>query len=86
MIPLQLLQRLAYEIFLGLIRNLAQTCCFSRLSQKAGAGVDHLVEQFPLQISNAANYKNCVPKKDKQLLYWPSLKCLSENLRTRQKF
>jgi hypothetical protein len=48
---------------------LAQTRCFSRLSQKAGAGLDHSFEQFSLQISNAANYENFVPLKGEQLLY-----------------
>jgi hypothetical protein len=59
---------------------------FSRLGQTAEAGVDHLFDRLPLKISNATNYENCVPQKDEQLLYWPILKCLSENWRTRQKF
>jgi hypothetical protein len=46
MIPLQLLQRLAYEILLRLIRNLAQTFCFSRLSQKTKAGLTEILNKF----------------------------------------
>jgi hypothetical protein len=72
-------------ILLGLIRNLAQRFCFSRLSQKVETGVDRVFEHLPLQITNDANHENCVPQQDEQLLYWLIFKCLSENLRTRQK-
>jgi hypothetical protein len=68
-IPLQLLQRLDYEILLGLVRTWAQTFYFSRLSQNAKAGVDRIFEHLPLKISNAANYEKCVPQKDEQLLF-----------------
>jgi hypothetical protein len=64
----------------GLSTKSWQRSCVSWLAQNAEASVDRIFEQFPLEISNAANYEKCVPRKDEQLLYWTILKCLSENL------
>jgi hypothetical protein len=48
----------------GLSINCRKGSRFSRLIQHAEAGVDRIFEQFTLEISNAANYENCVPQKD----------------------
>jgi hypothetical protein len=41
-----------------------------------------ILEAFPLGISNAANWRKCVPWDNEQL-HWPILKCLCKILRTR---
>jgi hypothetical protein len=74
--PLQLSQRATYVFLNRLPRKSPQSLDFSWRGHGGIQTLIEILEVFPLGISNAANWRKCVPGDNEQLYYWPILKCL----------
>jgi hypothetical protein len=84
-IDLQLSQRAIYVSINGLSGNVGRSWQNSRPQVTVHNTFDLIFGQFSLKIGMSANYENCVPGNNEELLYWPILNFYSEIWRTRKK-
>jgi hypothetical protein len=78
----QLSQRASYVLLFRLTGKTRRTCQFSRPQNTVHSEFNPVFGTFTLKIGMSANYEKCVPRNNKELLYWSILNFYSEILRT----